>query len=124
MTRWLAAARQAQGARTQLTQPTKPRPNEVSSVMSVLSDGLTGEAAGFGGGQTPPPAPQPVQMQTDQKAGHGASVSERHLTWTGRVVSLEDWSLLRDWERHGPNGRHWCGIARKWIEPKGVLDEK
>lgn len=47
MTRWLAAARQAQQAGTQLTQPTKPQPNEVSSVMSVVSEGVRDKAAGF-----------------------------------------------------------------------------
>ena len=33
------------------------------------------------------------------------------------VVSLEDWRTLTEWERHGPNGRHWNGITRKWEVP-------
>jgi hypothetical protein len=53
---------------------------------------------------------------------HGASVTGNPRTWRGRVVSLNDWRSLTEWERHGPNGRHWCGITRKWIEPKGELD--
>jgi len=50
---------------------------------------------------------------------HGLSVAGHPLTWTGRVVSLDAWRRLTEWEKHGPNGRHWCGIARNWIEQKG-----
>lgn len=39
MTRWLAAARRAEGSLTKPTEPTKPAQNEVSSVVSVLSEG-------------------------------------------------------------------------------------
>lgn len=39
MTRWLEAARRAEEARTKLTEPTKPHPGKVSSVVSVLSEG-------------------------------------------------------------------------------------
>lgn len=38
-------------------------------------------------------------------------------TWTGRIVSLDAWRRLSDWERHGPNGRHWCGLCREWHLP-------
>jgi hypothetical protein len=38
-------------------------------------------------------------------------------TWTGRVVSLADWRTLSEWERHGPNGRHWCGVRKRWQHP-------
>lgn len=43
----------------------------------------------------------------------------RVTTWTGRVVSLDEWRNLSTWERLGTDGRHWCGIAQAWIEPKG-----
>ena len=49
MTRWLAAARKAEGAGTELTKPTKPHPGPVSSVVSVLSEGVRADAG-------PPPA--------------------------------------------------------------------
>lgn len=45
MTRWLAAARQAQRGGTQRTQPTEPQLQEVSSVVSVLSEGAAAVAA-------------------------------------------------------------------------------
>ena len=49
----------------------------------------------------------------------GVSVAVSPLTWTGRVVSLDEWRRLSEWQRHGPNGRRWCGIASGWIDPKG-----
>jgi len=48
---------------------------------------------------------------------YGASPGGRPLTWTGRVVSLADWRTLTKQKRHGPNGRHWCGVTRQWLRP-------
>ena len=45
------------------------------------------------------------------------SASDEPRTWTGRVVSLADWRRMSEWERHGPNGRLWCGICRAWHLP-------
>ena len=62
--------------------------------------------------------PRVLNRETDAFR-HGVSVAGHPRTWTGRVVSLADWRRLTAWERHGPDGRRWCGIARAWIEPKG-----
>ncbi|HMO70441.1 MAG TPA: hypothetical protein PKC84_02135 [Paracoccaceae bacterium] len=35
-------------------------------------------------------------------------------TWSGRMVSLREWRELTDWERHGPQGRHWNGATGRW----------
>jgi hypothetical protein len=51
---------------------------------------------------------------------NGGTAGGRVATWTGRVVSLDDWRLLIAWERHGPNGRHWNGITRQWEQPEGA----
>jgi hypothetical protein len=59
-----------------------------------------------------PPQPPPEAFQ------HGKDFSGRPKTWTGRIVSLDEWRRLTEWERDGPNGRHWCGITRRWGEPK------
>ena len=48
---------------------------------------------------------------------YGSSPGGRPLAWTGRVVSLADWRTLTDQERHGPNGRHWCGVTKQWLQP-------
>lgn len=50
---------------------------------------------------------------------HDQTVGGRVTTWTGRVVSLDEWRKLTEWERHGPNGRHWCGIISTWTHQKG-----
>ena len=42
------------------------------------------------------------------------SIGDRPITWTGKVVSLEEWRRLSEWERQGPNGRVWNGLARQW----------
>lgn len=60
-----------------------------------------------------------ASVATPEAFPHGVSIAGNPCTWTGRIVSLDAWRQLTEWERHGPNGRHWCGIARNWIEPKG-----
>jgi len=57
MTRWLAAARAVKEAGTKLTEPPKPLRGEVSSVLSVLSEGEMPKA-------TPPMRP-PEQLSRD-----------------------------------------------------------
>lgn len=46
------------------------------------------------------------------------TVGGRLTTWTGRVVSLDEWRGLTAWQRHGPEGRYWCGISLEWRTPK------
>jgi hypothetical protein len=43
-----------------------------------------------------------------------ASVTGRHRTWTGRIVSEADWEVMSDWDRHGPAGRMWSGLTQRW----------
>lgn len=47
------------------------------------------------------------------------SIPCRPLTWTGRVVSLDEWRKLSAWDRHGPDGRMFCGACREWVIPGG-----
>lgn len=54
---------------------------------------------------------------------HGTAFDGRAKTWTGRIVSLDDWRLLTAWDRKGPDGRHWNGLTRQWEIPKGGKDE-
>ena len=35
----------------------------------------------------------------------------RPKTWTGKIVSLDDWRALSAWDKHGPDGRHWTGLG-------------
>lgn len=69
---------------------------------------------------TPKAAPRVANVAsvaTPQTYPHGLSVAGNPLTWTGRIVSLDAWRRLSEWERHGPNGRHWCGLCRCWHHP-------
>jgi len=69
--------------------------------------------------ETAPHVAKVASVATPETFPHGLSVAGNPLTWTGRVVSLDAWRRLSEWEKHGPNGRHWCGITRNWIEQKG-----
>ena len=62
-------------------------------------------------------APDPKAEGIDPDARmfeHGTSAGGRPRTWTGRVVSLAEWRGLTGWQRHGPDGRHWCGLSKAW----------
>lgn len=37
---------------------------------------------------------------------HGISIREWPPTWTGRIVSLDEWRRLSDWRRNEPNRRN------------------
>lgn len=41
----------------------------------------------------------------------------RPLTWTGRVVSLDEWRRMSDWDQRGPSGRMFCGACLRWVKP-------
>lgn len=58
-----------------------------------------------------PPQPAPEAFP------HGVGITGTPRTWTGRVVSLDDWRRLSEWDRHGSTGKLWNGLTRQW-EPK------
>jgi hypothetical protein len=64
-----------------------------------------------------PPARTPEPKPSAESFPHGLSVTGQPLTWTGRIVSLDAWRILTEWEKHGPNGRHWNGITKQWEDP-------
>jgi hypothetical protein len=65
-----------------------------------------------------PPAPKPEPKHSAEIFQHGVTFTGQPKTWTGRIVSLEAWRILTEWEKHGPNGRYWNGNTKKWEEPK------
>ncbi len=69
-------------------------------------------------------ASSPAQKREADPFRHGVSVAGHPLTWTGCVVSLADWRKLSDWDKHGPDKRHWNGITKKWEHPKGQRNEQ
>lgn len=57
--------------------------------------------------------PSPAACDDDTYR-HGRTFSGEARTWTGRIVSLDQWRELSEWERHGPNGRLWNGVTKRW----------
>lgn len=107
MTKWLEAAKRTMG-REAMEQP-QPRPQPILSVVSVVSQGVT-----------PQPRPAKPQPQEAFPYGTACGLGLMPKTWAGRVVTMTDWRNLNDWDRHGPDGRHWNGITRQWEHPKGA----
>jgi hypothetical protein len=57
--------------------------------------------------------------EAETRFPHAYSALGGPVTWTGRVVSLDDWRNLTEWERHGPDGRHWNGTTKRWEQLEG-----
>ena len=55
-----------------------------------------------------------ITQRSESESSHGISPGGRPLTYTGKVVSLDAWRQLSEWEKHGPNGKHWNGLSRQW----------
>ncbi|MCZ4354851.1 hypothetical protein O4H61_20280 [Roseovarius aestuarii] len=71
-------------------------------------------------GDTPANSEQPHKAAPQQtETPYGTSPGGRPLTYTGRVVSLDAWRALSEWERHGPRGRIWDGYANQWKQIEG-----
>lgn len=56
----------------------------------------------------PPDRPDPETLP------YGCGVSGSPRTWSGRVVSLDEWRRLTEWEKHGSTGKTWNGLTRRW----------
>lgn len=58
----------------------------------------------------------PTAPQGDTDAfRHGRSAGGSPKTWTGRIVTMDEWHKLTEWDRHGPNGKLFCGVCRAWV---------
>ncbi len=122
MTRWLQAARQSTEGQAQPAFPTGTdadnAPQErVLSVLSVLSqeEHASPRLAEI---TAPPlqPKPKPAKAPTPETFPYGTAcnMGDAPRTWTGRIVSLDEWRRLSDWDRHGSNGKIWSGLTRQW----------
>jgi hypothetical protein len=60
----------------------------------------------------------PARTQDNSEGfSHGVcAITGRPRTWTGKIVALDEWRRLSEWEREGPAGRLFCGLCRKWVE--------
>lgn len=48
------------------------------------------------------------------------SVTGSACTWTGRIVSLDEWRKLTEWDRHGSTGKMWNGLTGQWEDGGGA----
>jgi len=125
MSKWLEAAKRASGAVDSQAEPMEPKP--VLSVVSVLSEGGRADPAPLDMPRrvaevatvATPPARMSEPKPSAETFPHGTAcnLGDAPRTWTGRIVSLDEWRRLTEWEKHGQNGRHLCGITREWIDP-------
>lgn len=135
---------------TPATQTPKPRPvsqlSQVSQVSQAPEAGTVPRVATVANVATPSapaatvlarepeapaqPAPRspsrqeratPSKPNGDDMGRHGRSVTGAPLTWTGRLVKPDAWGTLSAWERHGPDGRLWCGCCRAWVARETAL---
>lgn len=68
---------------------------------------------------------QPRELPAaDTGSGQGASGAAAPRTWTGRIVSLDEWRALSRWDRFGPEGRLFCGACQAWVMPGGCPHSK
>lgn len=128
MSRWLRAAGLLPSDKTDRTDKThatiaregvNARDRGVLSVKSVLSPGERAEPPG------PPPeagaalrhALAAPSRHPPETFPHGVACGGSPRTWTGRIVSLAEWRGLSEWDRHGPNGRLFCGACGEWVMP-------
>lgn len=88
-----------------------------ATVQAVLGGSIATKAAEERKDENPDRDDQPIR----ESFPHGRSIAGHPLTWTGRIVSLDEWQRLSAWEKDGPNGLVWSGITKKWENPKGNL---
>lgn len=69
-------------------------------------------------------SPARGDMQTGETFPHGRSIAGHPLTWAGRIVSLDEWRRLPEWEKHGPRGRLWNGITKQWEQSEGRQNDR
>jgi len=50
----------------------------------------------------------------DAPSPYGQTFGGRQRTWTGKIVSLDEWRRATDWERHGSTDKLWNGLTRQW----------
>lgn len=117
MSRWLDAVREQPGAGTKPTEPTEPNPEAKATGDATTAEGVSSVSSVSSEGEgVPPRGPTPNRSAFP----HGFACNrftDHPRTWSGRVVSLDQWDRLSEWERHGPAGRVWCGQCRCWHMP-------
>lgn len=61
-----------------------------------------------------PSAKAPANPATEPASPYGQSIGGGQLTWIGKIVSLDEWRTLTEWDRHGSTGKMWNGLTQQW----------
>lgn len=74
------------------------------------------EIAEIAGGHVQNQENTPLTKTSDKPKDlpYGRSTAGSPETWTGKIVSLDEWRRLSGWDRHGSTGQMWSGLSRKW----------
>ncbi len=107
----ILGAATATPATTATLSPKAPPASQVSQVSQSQQPAISTPAKVL---PFTPSAPAPSRSDSDPSP-YGRSVNGDLKTWTGRIVSLEQWRGLTDWERHGSTGKLWDGLGCQWI---------
>ena len=113
MSKWLAIARGDQDISeilpdTQCKPSKSPEATEKPDLMMVYDGCRREDADKFTTLEGTTTTPEPDDFK------HGFALNGYPKTWTGKIVSLEEWRRLSQWERRGPDGRLWNGKTRQW----------
>lgn len=101
-----------------IQQPSEHGVSEVLSVLSQCPEG--GEEVSKGAGvlcRRQGFCPDPVSPYRPSAPG-----SMVRLDWSGEWVSRDRWDAMSDLERHGPQGRLFCGQCWRYRERDTALD--
>ncbi|WP_299986660.1 hypothetical protein [uncultured Ruegeria sp.] len=122
MSRWLDIARKADDNTHSYTgtqqEPSKRGEAQPNRGFLLVSNGCRVESAEKAGDAPPPKVQLAQQTPNSGPVPDKVGVGGRPVTWTGKVVSLEDWRNMTDWERHGPSGKMWNGKTHQWEPAK------
>lgn len=130
MSRWLQLAERAAETSETLTD-TQQEPSKSPSVQSEvdflpLSAGCReaksmqkdGRDRHRDSSSNQPDDPKITLRSHGDTSPYGTSPGGRPVTYSGKVVSLDAWRSLSEWERHGPRQRRWSGKEQQWIEER------
>ena len=106
----LRASEQGDANRAKRANPSGP--NSTNSTISTPSAFMSDDACAQS--VAPLPSAPPPSMPNSDCLFHGIVGNSYRRTWTGKVVSLDDWRQMTDWDQHGSTGKLWNGITRQW----------
>lgn len=58
-----------------------------------------------------------LSRHENEDTAHGRDSLGKPKTWTGRVVSLDEWKRLSEWDKHGSTNKVFNALTWQW-EPK------